>query len=98
MGLTESQQELVEKAITSFNFHKVRRVMEFLEWTWGNDEYPTIVELEFTARRLLEAAFRYANGNDQDYGYCSSGGFEAHVFENAASLSFNAEQIDVDIY
>jgi len=47
-------EEQVEEVIESFDFTRVHRVMESLEWTWANiDRVPTTAELVTEARRLL---------------------------------------------
>jgi hypothetical protein len=45
----------IERMLGQFDFHKVARVMEFLNWTWV-DTYPdtsTVVDLVERARDLL---------------------------------------------
>jgi hypothetical protein len=98
MKLTDKQESIIEDILMQFNFHKVRRVMEFLEWTWcGNSESPSINELRNEARNYLEHAFNYLNtSSNQSYAMSSSGGFTAYAYENSASLAFNAEEVDAE--
>ncbi len=92
----DDYQPLIEDCLSQFNFHKVRRVMEFLEWTWNNSStQPTIHQLEDEARRHLAKAVEYYFAYKEGQ-YSSSGGFSAYAYEHGVSLSFNVEEVNVE--
>ena len=64
----------VEDLLDEFDFAKVKKVMDCLEWTYYNSEDTTvsIEELRRMARYLLESAY---NSEDKDHYLTSSGGF-----------------------
>lgn len=43
----------IEDILDEFNFEKVHKAMEALDWTWYDSGVPRIAELRKTARRLL---------------------------------------------
>jgi hypothetical protein len=91
--------QLVEDCLMQFNFHKVRRVMEFLEWTWcGSLTQPSIKELKQEAEDRLNSAVDAYEKYGQGYGYSSCGGFSAYAYEGSVSLSFNIEEVDAEEY
>jgi hypothetical protein len=97
----DEYNQLIEDCLMQFNFHKVHRVMEFLEWTWGSSSnQPTICQLKGEARRHLRNAVNnyVMTKNKNGYGYSSSGGFSAYANEHSVSLSFNAEEVYVEDY
>lgn len=72
----------IEKIITNFNFHEVKKVMELVKWKWGKEdgigqEIPSIERLQNTARNLLLNVVKdYENGKIPPYVH-STGGFQA---------------------
>lgn len=67
--------EQIEDLLDEFDFDKVKKVMDCLEWVYHDspDKQVTIGELRRTARRLLEYAYKAPNSTDY---YTGSGGFE----------------------
>lgn len=67
--------EEIEDILDHFDFEKVKKVMDALEWTYYDsaDSTVSIAELRKTARRLLHNAY---NGKDSDHWSCGTGGFE----------------------
>lgn len=65
----------VEELLDEFDFGKVKKVMDFLEWTYFDtkDTEVSIEELRRCARYLLECAVK---APDSDEYYTSTGGFE----------------------
>lgn len=43
----------IEDILDEFNFEKVHKAIEALDWTWYYNGVPTIAELRRSARRLL---------------------------------------------
>ena len=71
-----------------FDFEKVQKVMEFLEWRWADEMgVPSIVSLKTTARDLLEGCvdeFERLGCPAHGMSY-ATGGFEAQIecYENS---------------
>jgi hypothetical protein len=67
--------EQVEDLLDEFDFDKVKKVMDFLEWNYFDspDKEVSIGELRRMARRLLEYGF---NADPSPEYYTASGGFE----------------------
>jgi len=68
----------IAKVVGNFDFHKVRRVMELLDWRWQHAEngVPEIHEMVETATRLLNDL---VEGNSKETG---TGGFTAYWFQD----------------
>ena len=68
--------EEIEDILDHFDFEKVKKVMDVLEWTYYDsaDSTVSIAELRKMARRLLIDVY---NASNSDHWYSSSGGFEA---------------------
>ena len=50
----KAYQAMVEEILANFDFDKVHRVMQFLDWNWARlGEVPTVEDLRKEARRLL---------------------------------------------
>ena len=65
-------ENLLDEIMDNFDFEKVAKVMETLNWTWlGADTSPTVEELQNMAGNLL---WDVCNA---DYDVVSAGGFEA---------------------
>ncbi len=79
------KDKLIEGILDNFDFDKVRRVMEFLNWTWATlpepDTVPSTYQLIKSAKKRLEQAYEYAMDNKRD-GYSHSGGFKAFAEYN----------------
>lgn len=62
-NVTVSQfEEILDDVMDQFDFDKVHRVMEYLDWRWvtadgRSTEVPSIPRLKRTARKLLREAF-----------------------------------------
>lgn len=67
--------EQIEDLLDEFDFDKVKKVMDCLEWTYFDspDKQVNIGELHRIARRLLENAY---NANPSPEYYTASGGFD----------------------
>ena len=81
--------------LANFDFNKVHRTMEFLEWSWfDTDGTPTIDDLREAAWSKLQSAYSNSKGREDGKGYCSSGGFEARYEDGGFSLSFTVTEWD----
>lgn len=77
----EKLQEKIDYIMDSFDFHKVHKVMETLNWTWVSGpetnfrmEVPDEFELRRSARRLFNSLLTAFA--DADRGNVATGGFE----------------------
>lgn len=92
-----TNEEAIEEIMDEFDFHKVRKVMEFLDWKWSADDegnfsdVPSGARLRKMARSLLKEAARLGV---QHGGYhISSGGFRATYYDDGIlGLAFELEQ------
>lgn len=95
-NLTDGELAKIDDIMHNFNFEKIHKVMEMLDWKWAMTKFgvPTIEELKEEARRLLVEA---ANGETQ----VATGGFRAVCEKNGAddpdpfiSLEFVLEECE----
>jgi hypothetical protein len=88
-----AKEEQIEEILDEFDFYKVQRVMNTLNWKWYNKgnvyEIPSVGQMRKHARKLLEECF---NGNS----YAASGGFWASREDGGLSLKFVVEDMWVE--
>lgn len=67
--------EVIDDILDNFDFEKVKKVMDALEWTYFDspNNKITISELRKTARSLLQ---KVANASNSEHCFSSCGGFE----------------------
>lgn len=80
--LTEQHQSLIDGVVDSFNFERVHKVMEHLEWKWwfpnvDETRVPTIFEIKQSVRKQLKRAILECY---TEHSVSATGGFEYHVF------------------
>jgi hypothetical protein len=74
MNRNEALQKQIDEIMDWFDFAKVEKTMELLEWGWGTDmEVPCQAQIRESARRTMKEAARFG------FSYC--GGFSARVTE-----------------
>jgi hypothetical protein len=81
----------IEHIMQNFDFHKVHKAMEALEWRWGfddEDEAPPITELRRSARTTLERAYQ------EELESTGTGGFMATYDKKDNTLSLRFEVCD----
>ena len=107
-GLQEKFQSLIDEVMDNFDFHKVCKVMKFLNWRWATAEegIPEIWELKREARRLLNECLYEIIKHGEDTWSISTGGFSVHAtnykeaevdddeFHLGLKLSFELEDWD----
>ena len=77
------KEEKINRIMAGFNFHKVRKAMVALGWTWRDEGVPTIEKLRETARRLL------VDASENEFGNIMTGGFKAEYHKDGEfSLEF----------
>lgn len=85
----------VEAILDDFDFYKVQKAMQALNWTWSSTEpfVPELGELRRTARQLLSQA--YVALDVQDEFSVSTGGFKAsgRVFPRSSKKYLRLEFI-----
>jgi hypothetical protein len=83
--------KMLDKLLSNFNFGKVQRTMEFLDWRWARKEglvVPDLSDLYRTSKGILEDAIKLAYQSTQDNGtnsetcVISTGGFRAKARVN----------------
>ena len=93
----EKEQDMITNILENFDFGKVQRTMEFLDWRWGFNEEPVTEEmLRRSAIIRLEDAMKMAKNGKHSYTtyFSSSGGLKANAWKNryghieAISLEF----------
>lgn len=81
---TPSEDEInsaVNEVMDLFDYERVHKVMEFLDWKWAGKDIPEIYDLRFESRRLLEeAANKVIEG--EEYYFVATGGFKAEAWKN----------------
>lgn len=80
MNNKERIDEAFEKALNDFDFEKVRKVMKYLNWTWGingiTPNYPEMI-------RSVRALYRHAKADalfNKTTTTVGGGGFEVKVY------------------
>ena len=81
--MTQKQQDAIDGIMDYFNFEKVLKVMELLEWEWQDAEegIPTVPELRQQARRLLKMSLEEKTNT-------STGGFHVMYESNEDGSEF----------
>lgn len=83
--------ECVENAIDDFDFEKVSKVMQFLNWQWATTKgVPTQEDMSEMVRSLSESAYERLNSTGEEMYRASSGGFvvEVSVYDDGESPSY----------
>ena len=72
----KSYQTMVEEILSNFNFEKVHRTMQYLDWQWAKlGGVPKVDDLQKEARRLLESL-------ENEPGVKGTGGLRASLKED----------------
>lgn len=94
--------EIIDDILDNFNFEKVVKVMNYLDWVWyqTNGEPVTVADARKMARWLLTDAMAKVVVNTDDRCFMGCGGFRAEVETYAddpkkyARLAFELEDRD----
>lgn len=71
----------VNEVMDLFDYERVHKVMEFLDWKWAGKGIPEIYDLRVESRRLLEkVANKVIEG--EEYYFSATGGFKAEAWKN----------------
>ena len=75
-------ENLIEGILENFNFEKVKKTMEFLNWKYyDSEETPTTYRLIKSAEERLKEVYEGATQNKEGY-YSNSGGLKAFAEYN----------------
>ena len=95
--ITEEIQNKIDEILDNFDFVKVHKVMEHLDWKWSTENgvrIPTIQELRVEARGLLKSTIK------ENISCISTGGFHAEKITDetgtSLALRFVIEEIFVE--
>ena len=91
--LSNKQIESINEVMDNFDFERVEKVMNCLEWSWGighNEHVPDIYEIKRFARQLLaDTIIGFSHLIDDKSLSLSTGGFVATSYRDGSlSLSF----------
>ena len=88
--LTEGQRNSIDEIMDNFDFSRVKKTMDALEWEWVGIGIPTEGEIRSKARRMLKDCMMHRCG------YLSTGGFtvEYKSYTSEISLRFEIEETD----
>ncbi len=86
-------QKNFENTIERFNFHKIKLVMNALDWEWGTKEIPLISEMKEVVERLYESALDYLTSSQKSH-TIQSGGFSVEIDgdNDSVTILFIAEE------
>ena len=85
----------IKKIMKHFDFEKVHKVMELLDWKWKTEEgleVPSVKQLKKYAKKQLENVVDNYKKKHEDL-YISSGGFETRMEYGELYLRFIVEDM-----
>jgi hypothetical protein len=100
-----SNEHTIENLMEEFDFKKVRRVMQSLNWVWygQGDNFEQAVPTIDAMKEKVRGLFKNCERSFEEYGghcYCASGGFVVrasewgNLKEPCFSIAFELEQVD----
>ena len=74
--MSKTKQEQIDEIMDNFDFNKVAKVMDFLDWRWYLKEYrvPEESEIRKNVRMYLSKTYDYGEGQGRKY-ETKTGGF-----------------------
>jgi hypothetical protein len=90
--VTGTKQEQIDEIMDNFDFNKVAKVMDFLDWKWFLNGYrvPEESEIRKKVRQHLAEAFDCGQGQGRKYTLCT-GGFVCSYDPQYSELSLTFE-------
>lgn len=90
--MSKNKQEQIDDIMDNFDFNRVARVMDFLDWKWSLKEYRVPVEPEIRkqVRQHLSKAYDRGQGQGRKYTLCT-GGFACSYDPQYSELSLTFE-------
>ncbi len=85
--LTEQQLNQIDNIMDNFDFHKVYKVMKYLNWEWYNSKIemtliPNECDIRIHAREMLKSLF------EKELCSVECGGFRATKYDEFVKLEF----------
>jgi hypothetical protein len=81
--MTLKEKKIIEEILDNFDFQKVKKVMDALDWVWVScDGVPDIYDLRKESRRLLKEVIKTKSYQ------IGTGGFVASYYYGELSLEF----------
>ena len=78
--ITLTHEQTIEKLLDNFDFQKVHKVMELLNWTyWDCSDIPDLERLRKSAKQALLGALHVSNRTTKKKAKSAYGGFYAEV-------------------
>lgn len=95
--ISEQQQNAIDAIMDSFNFARVAKCMEALNWGWGEQKMvPDEATIRKSARSRMRTACEQYN-KQKTMMYVSSGGLVASCDGKSFRLAFEVADLDEDI-
>lgn len=91
---TNPRQKYIDECILSFDWDRVKKVMDYLNWEWyilkdGTCRVPDITDMTTQAREMLEKCYGAMDNKCEERYTISQGGFEVVTYEdNNCELRF----------
>lgn len=83
-------KDLKKEILNNFDFEKVHRVMEFLNWTWvtkkNGRKIPSVKKMKKRASLLIDEALKSLKKSEVTEYSAETGGFEAYAFYGEEGL------------
>lgn len=81
------KEDLIDSILDNFDFEKVRKVMNFLDWSWADNEVPSTYKLMNSAKKRLEEAYTLSERENRNCSI-SSGGLKASTIWEKGQVVF----------
>ena len=88
--MKEEIKKKMDECIKYFDFEKVRKVMEFLDWKWqSSEDSPSIGELVLYVQNFLNRTYEKLDLNKEESVYSlESGGFKLIATKSKDEIDF----------
>ena len=90
-AVTPRQQEAIDQIMDYFDFARVKKCMDALNWTWAMRGVPDEPSIRKSARERLRGACESFNIHKAEC-VASSGGLTARCSEHGVSLAFEVDE------
>ena len=89
--MKRKHKRMIQECLDNFDFNKVQRVMEFLQWEWSSSAgVPTVYDLREGAKRLLKQVIK------EDLLFIGTGGLWVSRPYGNLHLSFSIEDWEAE--
>jgi hypothetical protein len=88
--MIKTKQELIDEVMDNFDFSRVAKVMEALDWTWFGYGVPAEPDIRSAVRKHLSTVYGTAKIQGRKYGMATGGfSYEYDPQNSELSLAFN---------